>query len=499
MSSRSLFIATALLAAALPLEAGIFKAAEPQNGVPGEYMVVLKEHAARLSLNPERTELPEVRTFVDRLSKEYGVTVLKVWDRALRGFLIAASERAARLLADHPLVDSVEQDTVNRLGPMESSPAGSCYGLDPYWYGSLFYRTPPAASPQTITCDDPHPAHDAGGVGQPPRCQDNWGLDQIDQRGATRDGLYTFERTGTVPGQVHVRIFVLDSGINAGHREFLNRQGTASRASAIDVSGDTSCAPTTDPHGHGTHVSAIAAGRTFGVAKDAYVTLVRPTDCSFSYRPSWYVDGLNTIAGQRPSVLNWSGGNRQDVVSNTAIRAAVQGVVNSGILVVQSAGNQSSPYPQPGVSPAVYPTGVEDACYWGFGNMAGVLLVGGMDQNNARWTRHVSGDLVEAFCPPDCGSNVGPCIDVWAPAANILSAGQYDPYGYCRLSGTSMAAPHAAGVAALYLQAHPLASPTEVEAAVRASATIGVLNTNTSTPNHIGTSSSNRLLYSKVP
>jgi subtilisin family serine protease len=177
-------------------------------------------------------------------------------------------------------------------------------------------------------------------------------------------------------------------------------------------------------------------------------------------------------------------------------------------MVVQSAGNQSSPYPQTGYSPASYPTGVYDACEWSYGYLPGVLTVGGADQNNNRWTSYWSGDSpVGCTLPPgfdgldkvSCGSNVGYCIDVWAPAANILSASRFDAYGYCRLSGTSMAAPHAAGVAALYLEAHPLALPAEVEAAIVAGATTGLLNTNPTTPNHIGSGSPNRLLYSFVP
>jgi len=496
---KAAILAALFVTATATVEAGTFKKAAEEKAVAGEYMVVLKEHAAKLSIKPERTDLPTAATVGRRLEKRYGVTVVKVWDRALPGLLIRATDEAAQRLADDPRIEAVEQNATFPFENEESAPAGSCYGLDSYPYGSLFYRTPPAASPQSINCSDSDPTHDTGGNGQPPLCQDNWGLDRIDQHAAARDALYTYTRTGSVPGQVNVRIFLLDSGVNATHREFLNSQGTASRAFGIDVTGDTSCAPTTDPIGHGTHVAGIAAGRTFGVAKDATIVVVRASNCRGITFTSWIVDALNAVAGQRPSVLNWSGGNDQTIIGTTAIRTAVQGVVNSGVMVVQAAGNQSSPYPLPGWSPAVYPTGVEDACSWTFGNIPGVLVVGGTDQNNNRWTRIMSGDLVQSFCPPDCGSNVGSCIDVWAPAANILSAGRYDMYGYCRLSGTSMAAPHAAGVAALYLQAHPLASATEVEAAIVASATTGLLNTNAQTPNQIGPTSFNRLLYSQVP
>lgn len=482
-----------------PAFAGTFHAAE-ENGVTGEYLVVLRAHVAKLSLDSQRSNLPTARTVAVRLARQHHGKVARVWDRALRGFLLHATEQEARKLAANPAVESVEQNFSVNDEELLSAPVASCYGLDGYPWGSLIGRTPPSATPQAIACDDSDPTHDSGSNAQPPRCRDNWGLDRIDQRSSTRDGLYTFERTGRVPGVVHPLIMFLDSGINSRHSEFIGLNGR-NRAAAVDVTGDTSCPPTSDTHGHGTHVAAIAAGRTFGVAKDADLLMIRTISCGHISHSSWVIDGLNVAAGRRPAVLNWSGGNSQAWLSNNAIRTAVKGVVASGVLLIQAAGNQSSPYVFAGTSPAVYPTGVEDACYWSFGNLQGVLVVGGVDQNGARWTRHISGDLAGAFCPPDCGSNVGICIDLWAPAANILSAAGRpdDPYSYCRLSGTSMAAPHAAGVAALYLQAHPLATPQQVEAALVSSATAGALNVNPTSPNRIGPGSPNLLLYSKVP
>jgi subtilisin family serine protease len=520
LSLLSLFLtASALLAAdggnavGAAAGGGLFRAAAPESAVQDRYVVVLREHAAKLSLGREQAELPRVAAVAERLSRRYRFSVVKVWDRALRGFLIEAPEEAAQRLAMNPLVASVEQDASWRSGIDTSAPVGNCYRLDSYPYGSIYSRTPPAASPQAIACSESNPLLDSGGSGQTPLCRDNWGLDRIDQRASQRDGLYAFDRTGSTPGQVNVRIFLLDSGLNVSHREFLNAAGTASRATALNFTdygpADGCSPPTEDPKGHGTHTAAIAAGRIFGVAKDATVVMldvesncVLPGGLVANSSPrSWVINALNQVAGQRPSVLSWSGGNDQEhTLQFSDVRAAVQGVVSSGVLVVQSAGNQSSPYPTPGIP--TYPTSVENACSWSFGSLAGVLVVGGIDQSNNRWTRHWSGDVPEAHCNSterDCGSNVGSCIDVWAPAANILSASGFDPYGYCRLSGTSMAAPHAAGVAALYLQAHPLASPAEVEAAIIASATTGLLNTNTSTPNHIGTGSPNRILYSRVP
>jgi len=484
-----------------PVFAGTFHAAE-KNGVSGEYLVVLRASAAKLSLDPKGSSLPSARTVATQLTRRYHGQVARVWDRALRGFLLRATEDEARKLAANPRVESVEQNVSISGEELFSAPVASCFGLDGRPWGSLNGRTPPSTSPQAIACDDSDPTHDGGSNVQPPRCRDNWGLDRIDQRSSTRDGLYTFERTGRVPGVVHPLVMFLDSGINSRHQEFIGLDGR-NRAAAVDVTGDRSCPPSSDTLGHGTHVAAIAAGRTFGVAKDVDILMIRVSACSassYAGYSSWLVDGLNVAAGHRPGVLSWSS-NSQDWVSDNAVRTAVRGVVNSGVLVVQSAGNQSSPYVQPNTSPAVYPTGVEDACSWSFGTLPGVLVVGGVDQNGARWTRYLSGDLADQFCPPDCGSNVGVCIDLWAPAANILAAAGRpdDSYSYCRLSGTSMAAPFAAGVAAFYLQAHPSATPQEIEAALVASATTGALNVNTATPNHIGPGSPNRLLYSKVP
>ena len=485
-----------------PAFAGTFRAAE-KNGVPGEYLVVLRADAAKLSLEAGKSKLPRAQTVASHLARQHHGKVARVWDRALRGFLFQGTETEARKLASHPSVESVEQNFSVRGEELIAAPAASCYALDGYPWGSLIGRTPPSTSPQTIACDDSDPTHDGGKNSQPPRCRDNWGLDRIDQRSSTRDGLYTFDRTGRVPGVVHPLIMFLDSGINSRHQEFIGLNGR-NRAAAIDVTGDTSCPPTSDTLGHGTHVAAIAAGRTFGVAKDSDVLMIRTLSCAASgyvSYPSWVVDGLNAAAGHRPGVLNWSGGNFQSWIFNNAIRTAVQGVVSSGVLVIQAAGNQSSPYVVPATSPAAYPTGVEDACSWSFGTLPGVLVVGGVDPNGARWTRHLSGDLPGTFCPPDCGSNVGSCIDLWAPAANVISAAGRpdDSYSYCRLSGTSMAAPHAAGVAALYLQAHPLATPAQVEAALVSSATAGALNVTPNSPNRIGPGSPNLLLYSKIP
>ncbi|MEP7011950.1 MAG: S8 family serine peptidase [Acidobacteriota bacterium] len=517
-----ILILSALICAS-GLRAGTFREAT-RDGIPGQYIVVLRESSAKLGVLSKASPLPTVAEAASGLAKRYGISIGKVWDRALRGFVMQGTEDDAKRLAAHPWVESVEQSFEGKAEDLVASPVRSCYSLDSYPWGSLVGRPVTSASPQTITCVDSDPTHDLGSTTQAPQCRDNWGLDRIDQRSSVRDGLYTFDRTGRVPGVTHPVVMFLDLGLNARHQEFIGLDGR-NRAAVIDMSGDRRCPIDSDTYGHGTHVASIAAGRTFGVAKDVDVLMIKATDCNLAYQADWVISALNTAAYRRPGVLSWSGGNSQLVVSNHAIRTAVQGVVNSGVAVIQAAGNQSSPYVIPGTSPAAYPTQVEDACSWTFGSVPGVIVVGGVDQNGSRWTRHLSGDLAGSFCPPpncvpsnfclptecrdqfgrclplDCGSNVGTCVDLWAPAANILAAAgpPDDSFSYCRLSGTSMAAPHVAGVVALYLQAHPAATPAEVEAALKLSATAGVLNINTSSPNQIGPGSPNLLLYSKVP
>src|SRR5262249_21756938 len=99
---------------------------------------------------------------------------------------------------------------------------------------------------------------------------------------------------------------------------------------------------------------------------------------------------------------------------------------------------------------------------------------------------------------PDCGSNVGACVDLWAPASHIVSASKQGTNLYCRLSGTSMAAPHLSGAIALYLQAHPAASIPELVNALRAGGTWGALRATPADPHWIGPGSDNLLLFSRV-
>src|SRR4051812_7077831 len=113
VSMRSRIVVQTALSLALVAavaQAGTFRTAPVEKAVTDEYLVVLRQHAARLSLQKDRPDLPAVRTVAKRLSLGYGVKVARIWDRALSGFLVNATEAAARRLAADPLVESVEQN-----------------------------------------------------------------------------------------------------------------------------------------------------------------------------------------------------------------------------------------------------------------------------------------------------------------------------------------------------------------------------------------------------
>jgi hypothetical protein len=495
------FCFTLLLLQGAVARGGILKKASG-NGVKGEYIVVLKPGVARLR-HEGNVKLDRVSRAAEGIAAEYGAKVLEVFENALPAFIVALPDDEAERLAGDRRVEAVTQAFQGSDADLISSAVGDCY-QSIYTHKSNL-RSLPSSSPQALACDDPDPSHDFTGTGQAPRCIDNWGLDRIDQASVNRDGLYTFDRTGRVPGIVNVVVYVLDTGINPSHDEFRDANGNSRVLpgyDAICAYGQPCPPPSADCAGHGTHVAGIIGGRTYGVAKGVFLYPVRIVSCGGGYAPpinETIVRALDWIAGQgKPGVANWSGGNTKGLMSDPAVIAAAKGVLDNGILIVQSAGNQSSYSSVPGGSP---PGRVEDACPWTLGGTAasGAFIVGGTNEFDARWVLPPSDPNWNQQCGTngDCGSNVGACIDIWAPAGDIISASYAGGNAYCRLSGTSMAAPHVTGAAALYLQAHPTATPAQIAQALFNGATVGVLAT--SGFNSIGSYSTNRLLYSKVP
>jgi subtilisin family serine protease len=268
----------------------------------------------------------------------------------------------------------------------------------------------------------------------------SWGLDRVDQAALPLDASFTYGATGA-----GVNVYIVDTGIRTSHVEFGGRA-----AGAYTVINDGN--GTNDCHGHGTHVAGTTGGGTAGVAKGATLWAVRVLDCSGSGSSSGLIAALDWVTknGRRPTVVNMSLGGPDDA----AMKTAVANTVAAGVSVVSAAGNSAV-----------------DACTQSPGNAPASITVGASGQSDAQ----------SGF------SNWGTCVTLHAPGESIYSAYASADNGYAHMSGTSMAAPHVAGAAALVLEANPSASPAQVKDALVARATTGVLTA-------LGTGSPNRLL-----
>ncbi|MFH8727572.1 S8 family peptidase [Streptomyces termitum] len=267
-----------------------------------------------------------------------------------------------------------------------------------------------------------------------------WGLDRIDQAALPLSGTYTYPDSAGAG----VTAYVIDTGVRIGHAELGGRAVNGYDA----VEGDTVAQ---DGNGHGTHVATTIAGSTYGVAKAAKVVAVRVLDDNGSGTTAGVVAGIDWVtahhAAGTPAVANLSlGGGASTTLDNAVKRSIADGVTyavaagNSGVNAKNS-------------SPA---------------RVAEALTVGATDKTDAKasW------------------SNYGAVVDLFAPGVSITAGWNTSDTATNTISGTSMATPHVAGAAAVYLAGHPAATPAQVATALVNGATPNkVTNPGSGSPN----------------
>ncbi len=271
----------------------------------------------------------------------------------------------------------------------------------------------------------------------------SWGLDRIDQRTLPLNSQISTSENG-----FGITAYIIDTGIRADHNEFGGRVTVG-----FDAIGDGQ--NTNDCNGHGTHVAGTVGGATYGVAPQVSLVAIRVLNCTGSGSTSGVIAGIdwataNHAAGV-PAVANMSLGGGYSAALNTA----TQNAITDGISFAVAAGNSNA-----------------DACNFSPASTPNAITVGSTSSNDAR----------SSF------SNWGSCIDIFAPGSSIKSAWNTSSTATNTISGTSMAAPHVAGAAALILSGSLSSTPAQVATALTAASTTGVVT-------DPGTGSVNRLLF----
>ncbi len=266
-----------------------------------------------------------------------------------------------------------------------------------------------------------------------------WGLDRIDQASLPLNTQYVYNATGT-----GVTAYIIDTGILRTHVEFGSRVG-------VGYSAVKDRYKTSDCNGHGTHVAGTVGGTTYGVAKGVTLIPVRVLNCRGSGTTSGVIAGINWVienhAANVPAVANMSLGGG----ASSSLDAAVANAVADGVTFVVAAGNSNA-----------------DACAYSPARAPSAITVGATTSTDARASY----------------SNYGSCLDIFAPGTAITSAWYTSTTATNTISGTSMAAPHVAGVAALLLETDTAATPATITSRLLAQATPGkVTNPGVGSPN----------------
>jgi len=271
-----------------------------------------------------------------------------------------------------------------------------------------------------------------------------WGVDRSDQVSLPLDGAYTDRSTGS-----GVTAYIIDTGITP-HTDYSGRLATGR-----NFMPNESSSATDDCNGHGTHVAGTVGGATYGLAKDVRLVPVRVFSCSGSTSTSTIVSAINWVIGDHttgPAVANMSLGGG----ASSSLDAATASLVDDGVITVVAAGNSNN-----------------NACYYSPAREPSAITIGATTSSDAR----------ASF------SNYGSCLDMFAPGQSITSTwiSSASPSNATNtISGTSMAAPHVAGAAAVLWGEDTTASATTVTSTLLASRTVGkVTNAGASSPNHL--------------
>ncbi|MET8250454.1 S8 family serine peptidase [Micromonospora sp. NPDC005197] len=294
-----------------------------------------------------------------------------------------------------------------------------------------------AADPAVAYVEQNHTVSISGTQANPP----SWGLDRIDQRNLPLDSSYTYPNTAS-----NVHAYIIDTGIRFTHNDFGGR--ATSGYDAVDGGSADDC------NGHGTHVAGTVGGSSYGVAKGVQLVGVRVLNCSGSGTNAGVIAGVDWVTQNaiKPAVANMSLGGG----ANSSLDTAVRNSIASGVTYGLAAGNDNG----------------ANACNTSPGRTAEAITVGSTTSSDAR----------SSF------SNIGTCLDIFAPGSSITSAWYTSNTATNTISGTSMATPHVVGAAALLASANPSWTPQQIRDQMVANATPNVVG-------NAGSGSPNRLLY----
>ncbi|MEV4117467.1 S8 family serine peptidase [Micromonospora sp. NPDC049645] len=294
-----------------------------------------------------------------------------------------------------------------------------------------------AADPAVAYVEQNHTVSISGTQANPP----SWGLDRIDQRNLPLDSSYTYPNTAS-----NVHAYIIDTGIRFSHNDFGGR--ATSGYDAVDGGSADDC------NGHGTHVAGTVGGSAYGVAKAVQLVGVRVLNCSGSGTNAGVIAGVDWVTANaiKPAVANMSLGGG----ANSSLDNAVRNSIASGVTYGLAAGNDNG----------------ANACNTSPARTTEAITVGSTTSSDAR----------SSF------SNVGTCLDIFAPGSSITSAWYTSNTATNTISGTSMATPHVVGAAALVASANPSWTPAQVRNQLVANATPNVVG-------NPGSGSPNLLLY----